>query len=52
MEQERQTIDVTVRSVPADLWRRLKAEAALRGEPIPTVLAEALQAHLEKENPQ
>lgn len=38
----------TTLEIPDDLFRRTKAEAALRGESLKDFVTEALQAHLER----
>jgi plasmid stability protein len=44
-------MDTTIRNLDEDAYRRLKAEAALRGRTIGDLLSEAIRSYLEKPAP-
>ena len=39
----------TIKNFPEDLWRRMKAHAAMRGVQISSVLISALEEYLDRE---
>lgn len=43
-----ETRDINVRSVPVDLWRRAKAQAAIEGKALNEWLSEAVREKLDK----